>query len=232
MPEAEAVRNMFGGIAKHYDFANHFLSGGMDYWWRRNLVKRVQQAKPARVVDLATGSGDVAFALKKKLGESAEIRGLDFCQPMLDEAEKKRLERSPSPNIEFGLGDILNLPLPDQSVDVFTVAFGIRNLENRHSGLQEIRKKLRPGGSLFILEFSQPYSWFRPIYYLYLKYFLPIIAGWITRKPEAYDYLGCTIEDFPAPEELKSELRNAGFTELTALPMTLGIVAIHEGVAP
>jgi demethylmenaquinone methyltransferase / 2-methoxy-6-polyprenyl-1,4-benzoquinol methylase len=231
MPEAEAVRSMFGDIAKRYDLANHLLSGGMDFWWRHVLVRKVKQANPSRVVDLATGSGDVAFALKGKLGTEVEVRGLDFCQPMLDEAERKRDEKSPVPEIPFGIGDILDLPLEDNSIDVITVAFGIRNLEDRPRGLKEIRRSLRPGGTLFILEFSQPYGWFRPIYYFYLKYFLPTIAGWITRKPEAYDYLGDSIEGFPSRQKLLGELQDAGFNNLNATPLTLGIVAIHQARA-
>jgi len=231
MPEAEAVRSMFGGIAKRYDLANHLLSGGMDYWWRRVLVKKVKQTRPSLVVDLATGSGDVAFALKNKLGDQVEVRGLDFCQPMLDEAERKRLERSPSPEISFAFGDILQLPIEDDSADAITVSFGVRNLESRDKGLKDIRRSLRPGGKLFILEFSQPYSWFRPIYYSYLKYILPTVAGWITRKPDAYDYLGDSIEAFPSRQKLSDELDAAGFSHLKSTPMTLGIVAIHEGTA-
>ena len=232
MPEAEAVRTMFGGIAKRYDLANHLLSGGMDYWWRYVLVKMVKQIDPAIVVDLATGSGDVAFALKKKLGEAVKVTGLDFCQPMLDEAERKRLERQPTPDITFDIGDILNLPLEDNSVDAMTVAFGVRNLENRDQGLKDIRRCLRPGGKLFILEFSQPYNWFRPIYYGYLKHILPTIAGWVTRQPEAYDYLGDSIEGFPSTQKLIDELDAAGFKDMKATRMTLGIVAIHEGIVP
>ncbi|MDG2169372.1 MAG: ubiquinone/menaquinone biosynthesis methyltransferase, partial [Opitutales bacterium] len=187
---------------------------------------------PSVVVDLATGSGDVAFALKNKLADEVSVSGLDFCQPMLDEAEKKRLERTPSPDINFGIGDILNLPLEDNSVDAITVAFGVRNLENRNQGLQDILRCLRPGGKLFILEFSQPYNWFRPLYYSYLKYILPTIAGWVTKKPEAYDYLGDSIEGFPSTQKLIDELDVAGFHDMKATRMTLGIVAIHEGVAP
>lgn len=231
MPEAEAVRSMFGGIAKRYDLANHLLSGGMDFWWRRVLVKKVKQTEPLKVVDLATGSGDVAFALKKKLGESVEVTGLDFCQPMLDEAERKRLDRDPVPDIAFGIGDILQLPLGDDSVDAITVAFGIRNLENRDRGLKDIRRTLRPGGKLLILEFSQPYKWFRPVYYGYLKHILPTVAGWVTKKPEAYDYLSDSIGAFPSTQELQGEMEKAGFSNIRITRMTLGIVAIHQGTA-
>jgi len=231
MPEAEAVRSMFGEIAKRYDLANHLLSGGMDYWWRHVLVNKVKQTNPSVVTDLATGSGDVAFEIKDKLGKAVTVLGFDFCQPMLDEAEKKRLSRQPSPDITFAIGDILHLPLDTASVDTVTVAFGVRNLENRAQGLKDIRRALRPGGTLFILEFSQPYRWFRPIYYSYLKYVLPTIAGWITRKPEAYNYLCDSIEGFPPRQMLINELEQAGFSEVSAHRMTLGIVAIHQGTA-
>ncbi len=231
MPEAEAVRNMFGGIAKRYDLANHLLSGGVDFWWRRVLVRLVKQCNPRIVVDLATGSGDVAFALNRKLGNQTEVQGLDFCQPMLDEAERKRLNRNPIPDVHFRPGDILDLPLESNSVDAVTVAFGIRNLENRSRGLGEIRRILRPGGKLFILEFSQPYGLFRPLYYTYLKYVLPALAGWITGQPKAYHYLGCSIEQFPQREGLISELQATGFQNVLAHPMTLGIVSIHQGTA-
>lgn len=231
MPDGEAVRSMFGSIAKRYDFANHLLSGGIDFWWRRVLVKKVKATDPQFVVDLATGSGDVAFALRARLNDAVSVSGLDFCQPMLDEAESKRLRRNPVPQIAFGMGDILNLPLSDNSVDAITVAFGVRNLENRAQGLEEIRRTLRPGGKLFILEFSQPFKFFRPFYYTYLKYILPTFAGWITGKRDAYDYLCSSIEGFPSRQKLLDELENAGFTEFTAYPMTLGIVAIHEGTA-
>lgn len=231
MPEAVAVCRMFGRIAKRYDLSNHLLSWGIDFWWRRTLVRRVKRTNPGNVVDLATGSGDVAFALKRKLGVRTKVQGLDFCQPMLDEAERKRRNRNPVPAIHFGWADILDLPLESDSVDAVTVAFGIRNLENRSRGLEEIRRILRPGGKVFILEFSQPYRWFRPFYYSYLKYVLPVLAGWITGRPEAYDYLGGTIVKFPRRRGLTLEIREAGFHDVLAIPMTLGIVSIHQGTA-
>lgn len=231
MPEAEAVRKMFGRIAKRYDLSNHLLSWGIDFWWRKALVEQVKRANPSNVVDLATGSGDVAFALKRKLGVQTEVQGLDFCQPMLDEAERKRLQQKPVPAVRFEWADILDLPLESDSVDAVTVAFGIRNLENRSRGLGEILRILRPGGKLFILEFSQPYRWFRPFYHAYLKHVLPVLAGWVTGRPEAYDYLGGTIMDFPHRRGLTLELRKAGFLNVIDLPMTLGIVSIHRGTA-
>jgi len=228
MPKAEAVRSLFSNIASRYDLANRLLSGGCDLWWRRVLIGKVAACKPARVIDLATGSGDVAFALKKKLGTGVIVEGYDFCQPMLDEAIKKRDANKTPPDISFTQADILNMPLEDDYADVATVAFGVRNLENRKQGLEEIRRILRPGGSLFVLEFTQPQRWFRPIYYFYLKFILPLFAALITGDKSAYDYLAGSIESFPEQSELSKELQAAGYSTASSTGLTFGIVAIHQ----
>lgn len=219
---------MFGQIAHRYDAANHLLSGGVDFYWRRVLVKLVQRTKPKVVIDLATGSGDVAFALRKKLPNSIQLTGLDFCEPMLDEARDKQQTQFNDDQIRFAFGDCMNLPLEDESVDALTIAFGVRNFEDRIRGLQEMRRVLRPGGKAFILEFSQPYFWFRPFYYFYLKCILPPLAAIVTGKKDAYCYLADSIEQFPARETLCAQVREAGFSSVRALPLTFGIVAIHE----
>lgn len=228
MPKGEDVESMFGQIASRYDRANHLLSGGVDYLWRNRLVREVNRLRPSSLVDLATGSGDVAFTLKKKLTTPSEVVGLDFCQPMLDEAirKKERLLRA-GEDIQFIQGDILNLPFEDESFDVATIAFGFRNLENREQGLQEIRRILKPGGTLFILEFTQPYRWFRGIYYFYLKYILPHFARIATGNRDAYNYLAGSIEAFPDREQVKNTLLSNGYSQVRVIPMTLSIVAIH-----
>lgn len=231
MPEGKAVQSMFAGIATRYDFANRVLSGGLDLWWRRVLVNRVAATQPKRVADLATGSGDVAFALKRRLGAEVVVEGYDFCQPMLDEAERKKQSDPLLATIPFAIGDCLNLPLPDDSVDVLTISFGLRNLEDRPRGLREMRRVLRPGGRLLVLEFTQPDRWFRPIYYFYLKAILPLIARIVTGDKAAYDYLAGSIESFPTKESLTEELRSAGFNPVHAKGLSASIVAIHEGVA-
>lgn len=228
MPEATSVQSMFAGIAGRYDLANRVLSGGFDIGWRKVLVNSVAAEKPKVVVDLATGSGDVAFALRAALPDSTSVSGLDFCEPMLVEARKKQVARGTQPEITFDFGDCLNLTLPDSSVDVITISFGYRNLENRPQGLTEFLRVLRPGGSLFILEFSQPYSLLRPGYYLYLKYILPHLASALTKDKGAYDYLACSIEDFPDVHTLSQELSISGFQTPQARRMTGGIVALHH----
>jgi demethylmenaquinone methyltransferase/2-methoxy-6-polyprenyl-1,4-benzoquinol methylase len=231
MPNPKAVNSMFARIAGRYDLANHLLSGGVDYWWRQRLVRAVHDAHPARILDLATGSGDVAFALADGLPRTVAITGMDFCQPMLDEALRKRNASRRWSGIEFHQGDGMALPLPDQAFDAVTISFGLRNMADRHKSLTEMRRVLRPGGTLFVLEFSQPYAWFRPVYYAYLKGLLPWVAGVVTGDKSAYEYLGGSIEDFPAREVLSAELRRAGFDAVRATPLTFGIVALHEARA-
>lgn len=228
MPEATAVETMFAGIARRYDAANHILSGGIDFAWRSFLVKQVCLCKPIHIIDLATGSGDVAFALARKISD-ARITGMDFCEPMLDEArnKQKRLFGDHS-KISFEHGDALALPLNNACADVVTIAFGIRNFADRPRAYSEIARVLKPGGHLFILEFSQPFAWFRPIYYFYLKGILPLLAMCVTGDRNAYEYLGGSIESFPTRSALTEELLNNGFTRTNACPLTFGVVAVHH----
>jgi len=228
MPEGKAVSQMFAGIAGRYDVANHLLSGGIDFYWRRVLTRMVQQRAPKDVADLATGSGDVAFKLRDRLGPEVAVTGLDFCEPMLDEARAKRAAKPNYADIEFAFGDCMQLPLPDASVDAVTISFGVRNFEDRQRGLKEILRVLRPGGRLFVLEFSQPDRWFRPIYYFYLKFILPWVAAIATGDKSAYDYLAGTIENFPTKEALSEQLKLAGYHTVQATGLTCSIVAIHE----
>lgn len=231
MPDPKAVNSMFARIAGRYDVANHLLSGGVDYWWRQRLVRLVHDTHPGAVLDLATGSGDVAFALADGLPPGTPITGMDFCQPMLDEAVKKRSDSPRWTRIEFRQGDGMALPLPDRCFDAVTISFGLRNMADRHKALSEMRRVLRPGGRLFVLEFSQPYFWFRPFYYAYLKFVLPVIAGVVTGDKSAYEYLCGSIELFPDRAGISAEILRAGFSSVSAIPLTLGIVALHEARA-
>ncbi|MEX2044364.1 MAG: bifunctional demethylmenaquinone methyltransferase/2-methoxy-6-polyprenyl-1,4-benzoquinol methylase UbiE [Opitutus sp.] len=232
MPDPVAVNSMFARIARRYDLANRMLSGGIDVSWRRHLVAAVARHRPVDILDLATGSGDVAFALAAGLPEPAAVLGMDFCQPMLDEAEaKKRAATDPrAQRIVFCQGDGLALPLPDRSFDAVTISFGLRNLADRDRGLREMLRVLRPGGHLFVLEFSQPHAWFRPLYYFYLRTILPMLAGAITGDRAAYVYLNKTIGEFPDRAGLSREIADAGFSSISARALSFGIVALHEAV--
>lgn len=226
MPEGIKVQKMFAGIAKRYDLANTLLSGGACHYWARKLVRLVAKEKPQQIADLATGSGDIAFALRKRLPE-AEIGAYDFCEAMLDVARERQQRQNTQPEIRFAFGDCMQLPLESDSTDALTIAYGVRNFEDRPRGLRELRRILRPGGKAFILEFTQPATLFRPFYYLYLKLALPLIAWAITGDRKAYDYLAGSIESFPPKEKLSEELRAAGFSEVRALGLTFSIVAVH-----
>jgi len=227
MPDPVAVNSMFARIARRYDVANRLLSGGIDVWWRRLLVASVRKQGPSNILDLATGSGDVAFALSKGLPPSTAITGMDFCQPMLDEAMIKQQSSGHFPNITFIQGDGLALPLADASYDAVTISFGLRNMADRHRALSEIRRVLRPKGRLYVLEFSQPYRWFQPIYYFYLRRILPSIASMVTGDRGAYEYLCGSIEQYPGHEAMNTEILRAGFGAVEAKRMTFGSVALH-----
>jgi demethylmenaquinone methyltransferase/2-methoxy-6-polyprenyl-1,4-benzoquinol methylase len=228
MPDSAAVNRMFARIARRYDVANRLLSGGVDVWWRRRLVRAVRATQPAAVLDLATGSGDVAFALSRGLGPGVAITGMDFCQPMLDEAETKKRRSPAHASLVFALGDGLAIPLADASVDAVTIAFGLRNMADRARALLEMRRVLRkPHGMLFVLEFSQPDRWLQPIYSCYLRRVLPAVAGVVTGDRGAYDYLCSSIGQFPDRQSLRREFLAAGFSAVEAAGMTFGIVALH-----
>jgi demethylmenaquinone methyltransferase/2-methoxy-6-polyprenyl-1,4-benzoquinol methylase len=154
---------------------------------------------------------------------------MDFCAPMLEEAEAKKRRAGGHAGVSFRPGDAMALPLADGAVDAITIAFGLRNLADRRQALREMHRVLRqPQGRLFVLEFSQPRPWFRPAYYFYLQRVLPRLAGLVTGDRTAYDYLCGSIEQFPDRSKLGDEFDAAGFTSVEARPMSLGIVALHE----
>lgn len=219
MQEPAFVRSLFASIATRYDVANHLLSGGLDYLWRRRATSLVRAWQPRRILDLATGSGDLALSLRAAIPD-AVIIGADFCHPMLLQAQRKTLDC-------LVTADGMRLPFAAQTFDVVTVAFGLRNMESYEGALREMRRVLRSSGHLLILDFSLPRPPLRAPYRLYLHHVLPRIAGWLTGAPDAYTYLGDSIEIFPAGEQMQDLLRRCGFKEPQAEPLTRGIVSIY-----
>jgi demethylmenaquinone methyltransferase/2-methoxy-6-polyprenyl-1,4-benzoquinol methylase len=225
----DKVCSMFTSIAKKYDLANHILSFGIDYYWRYRLVCLVKKSGLRKIIDMATGSGDVAFALKKSLGEGVGIVGIDFCQAMLDQANHKKQLSNAYKDIEFMCADGLSLPIKDSEVDAITIAFGIRNYENRIQGLREMYRVLnKQKGRLYILEFSRPDTWMRPFYKLYIEKILPMVARCATGNEDAYKYLGVSINGFPEASEFEKEILSVGFSRVIIHRMTASIVCIHE----
>lgn len=219
--EPEKVKQAFASIAYRYVLANHLLSLGIDCLWRRRVVRLIQGWSPHDILDIATGTGDLALALQGGLPQ-ARIIGADFCQPMLDVAAQRGFRAE-----QLVCADALNLPFADESFDVVTVAFGLRNMADYPRALAEMKRVLRPGGHLLILDFSLPRGVLRKPYRFYLHHILPRLAGWITRNPAAYQYLGDSIESFPQRQEMCSLLSQQGLINPTCTPLTGGIASIY-----
>jgi len=223
MQEPRFVQRLFGAIARRYDLANHLLSGGLDFLWRRRVARIVAAWRPGRILDLATGSGDIALTLRRHV-PGAQIIGADFCVPMLREAVRKGL----SPVFA---ADGLALPFADAVFDVVTVSFGLRNMASWPGALREMRRVLRPGGHALILDFSVPPAPLRWVYRPYLHRVLPWIAGRLTGERAAYEYLGDSIERFPSGAAMCALLAEAGFASPHARPLSGGIVSLYTATA-
>jgi demethylmenaquinone methyltransferase/2-methoxy-6-polyprenyl-1,4-benzoquinol methylase len=211
---------MFGAIARRYDLANHTLSCGTDFYWRRRAANTVASWRPGKIVDLATGTGDLALALQKKLPD-AEVTGVDFLPEMLELAQRKGVRQTI-------LADAMKLPFPDASFDCVTVAFGLRNMANWRDALAEMSRVLRRDGHLLVLEFSLPtISIVRAIYRFYLHRCLPLLGSFLTRKKSAYDYLGDSIEEFPSGHAMIDLIEASGFGNVKLEPLSYGIATIY-----
>ena len=218
--DPDAVREMFGSIARRYDLANHLLSCGCDFIWRKRAAEIVAGWSPNTIVDLATGTGDLALALERALPDS-EIVAADFSEEMLAVAKAKGVRRVVT-------ADALALPFADRSFDCLTIAFGLRNIEDWNAALREMARVLTTNGNLLVMEFSLPsMSILRTIYRFYLHRLMPIFGSFLTRKKTAYDYLGDSIEQFPGGKELVCLIEANGFSNAAAEPLSGGIVAIY-----
>ncbi len=223
----EQVRTMFGRIAGRYDLLNHVLSMSIDRLWRRRTVRLVAARAPRRVLDVATGTGDLALALARALPE-ARITGLDLSEGMLAAARGKVAARGLSGRIELVQGDAERLAWPDATFDAVTVAFGVRNFGDLERGLSELARVLRPGGQLAVLEFSRPDNpLFRRLYEFYSGRILPRIGGLLSRDKRAYEYLPASVGAFPPPEDFLAMLRAAGLADCTARSQSFGIARIY-----
>ena len=221
MPDAVYVQDAFARIADRYVLTNHVLSFGMDIWWRKVVTRRIRGWKPARLLDVASGTGDLALEIQRQCPD-CEVIASDFCAEMLAHAASRGIARTV-------VADALHLPFQDGEFDVVTVAFGLRNMADYPAGLREMCRVLKPGGRLVILDFSLPAGPLRAPYRWYLHHVLPHFAGWLTGQKDAYEYLGGSIEQFPSGTAMTSLLESCGLGETNAAPMTFGVVTIYEG---
>jgi len=227
MQDPTFVKSAFSEIAAHYGITNHILSGGIDILWRRRAARLAAKLTPtpARILDLATGNGDLASALRARFPH-AHITGADFCQPMLEQARGRGLDA-------LLVADAMDLPFPDATFDLVTVGFGLRNMASYPDAAAEMRRVIAPGGHLIILDFSLPDGLLRAPYRAYLHHVLPRLAGWITRRPEAYRYLATSIEQFPSGTHMEDLLTaQAGFASATTIPLTVGIASLYLATSP
>ena len=214
-----AVQRLFGAIARRYDLANHLLSGGFDFFWRKRAARIVKSWNPATVLDLATGSGDLARAVGKAC-PGAMIVGADFCLPMLQVARRKRARH-------LVQADGMRLPFRPETFDVLTIAFGLRNMESWPDALAEMARVLKPGGHLLVLDFSVPKGKMRGVYRFYLHRILPRIASTVTGEKSAYEYLADSIEVFPSGDAMNELIIGAGFYATRCEALTGGIVSLY-----
>ena len=225
------VRQMFDSISPRYDFINRIISGGLDIKWRKNLVKVLKPKKPTKILDVATGTGDLAIALGETL--ASEIIGIDISEQML-EIGKKKVERNQlQKNIKMEIGDGEKINYPNNYFDAVTVSFGVRNFENLDKGLLEIYRVLKPGSELVILETSIPQSFpLNYLYHLYTLYFLPLIGSFFSKDKSAYKYLSFSAKSFPFGKAFNKILKKNGFVVIDNIPQSFGVVSIYHSQKP
>ena len=225
----EQVEKMFDNIAPTYDKLNHILSFNIDRIWRRRVMRIVRRSHAQKIMDVATGTGDLAIAMAKRV-EGTHILGIDLSEEMLQVARTKIEKLGLSDRIEVHKGDAENLDIVESdSIDAATVAFGVRNFENLEGGLSEIYRTLKPGGKFVVLEFSIPRNRFiRWVYAQYSHRLLPRIGAMLSKDRQAYDYLPDSVEEFPSPERFAEILRGVGFKDIKLRSQSFGIAYIYE----
>jgi len=231
-PKGEQIRTMFGSIAPRYDFLNRLLSLGIDRRWRRVAVGMVRCQPGGRVLDVATGTGDVALEIAARTPDDIGITGIDFCAEMVDIGRVKVAGSPYAERITLAVAPCEDIPFPDGTFDSVTIAFGIRNVVDRLRGLSEMRRVVKPGGNAVILEFSTPRSpLFKALYHWYFLKVLPAIGGMFSQK-SAYQYLPDSVLEFPSREAFKELMTEAGFRNVAHRDLTFGIATIYTGETP
>jgi demethylmenaquinone methyltransferase/2-methoxy-6-polyprenyl-1,4-benzoquinol methylase len=225
----QQVADMFNKIAFRYDFLNRFLSAGIDVSWRKKAIKQLKKLQPKKVLDVATGTGDVAVMTYNSL-HPEKIIGIDISEGMLEVGRKKIEKLDLQDKIELQKGDSEQIYFPDNEFDAITVAFGVRNFENLVQGLKEMNRVLKPGGKLVVLEFSKPkQAGFKNLYNLYMKIVAPGFVQMFSSDKKAYQYLNESVQAFPEGESFLNIMHEAGFTQTYLQKLSLGICTIYCG---
>ncbi len=226
----QKVERMFNDIAHRYDFLNHFLSMGIDIQWRKTVRKTLAPLKPKKILDVATGTGDLAIELSKLKPDS--IIGVDIAEEMLNVGKKKIKKKKLDNIISMEVGDSENLRFNDHTFDAVTVAFGVRNYEDLQKGLKDMRRVLKPGAMVAILEFSKPKSFpFKNIYNLYFNFLLPTFGKAVSSHDSAYTYLPESVQNFAEDEAFIKEMEKAGYKNCKQKRLTFGISTLYTGTA-
>jgi len=225
----EEVADMFNNISAKYDFLNHFLSLGIDKLWRKKAVKMLEEIKPLRVLDIATGTGD--FALESLRLHPNKIIGLDISEGMLEVGRQKMKRKKVDHIITLSLGDSEDIPFESNSFDALTVGFGVRNFENLEKGLSEMLRVLKPSGKAIILEFSKPKKFpIKQLFTFYSSRLIPFIGNTVSKDKKAYSYLPESVAAFPEGEEFEKILTKLGYRNILSTPVSGGIATIYSGV--
>lgn len=230
LSKKEQIAGMFDQIAFRYDFLNHFMSFGIDRLWRRKALHYLDDLQPQKLLDVATGTADLAILAEKML-HPEQITGVDISKKMLQIGRQKVARAGLSEKISLQIGDSEALPYATGSFDAVTSAFGVRNFEYLETGLTEMCRILRPGGKAVILEFSSPVVFpVKQLYHFYFRYITPMLGKWIARNEEAYEYLPESVNAFPQGEEMKNILIHAGFQKAICKTLTFGICSVYCAV--
>jgi demethylmenaquinone methyltransferase / 2-methoxy-6-polyprenyl-1,4-benzoquinol methylase len=226
----ESIRNLFDSIAPTYDLLNHLLSLGRDYYWRRRAVQELEGLE-GRILDMATGTGDVAIEIIRQNGHRRKVFGLDFSQPMIKRARQKVLKKSLSQTITLSLGDALSLPFRNDTFDASMIAFGLRNIVNKEKALSEMVRVIKKGGKVIVLEFTFPQrGWMRRFYPIYFQRVLPRVGGFISGDRGAYAYLPESVFHFASSENYERIMRKVGFVNVGSRPLTGGVASVISGI--
>jgi demethylmenaquinone methyltransferase/2-methoxy-6-polyprenyl-1,4-benzoquinol methylase len=230
LSKKEQVAEMFDGIAGHYDFLNHFLSMGIDKGWRKKAIREVAAIQPRQILDVATGTGDLAIAAAKAIPE-ATITGVDISEGMLEVGRKKLKELSLDQQISLHTGDSEALPFDANTFDAVTCAYGVRNFEHLEAGLRDMHRVLRPGGKIAILEFSHPKKFpVKQFYRFYFRFILPLLGKIVSRHSRAYTYLPESVMAFPEGKVFCDTLTRCGYQQAQARPLTFGITTLYTAI--